>query len=152
MLPKFSRFIVVNNSGQTVTFDSNGRLNLKVTGWIVDPDTGKITYTQLTDDDVNFITTNTLADGSEQLADEIDNTTNLFLGYLVQLEVTHDEGTLADGTFDVFLAQGDTTGELQTDASGYASAELNLLHTVGFLTWESSGLDDEVMRSDVWEV
>ncbi|MCK5604182.1 hypothetical protein KAR91_20005 [Candidatus Pacearchaeota archaeon] len=152
MLPKFSKFIVVNNSGQTLTFNNGGRLNLKVTGWIVDPSTGKITYTPLTDDDVNFIAANTLADGSEQLADEIDNTTNLFLGYLVQLEVTHDEGTLADGTFDVYLAQGDATGELQTDASGYASAEANKLPVVGSLTWESNGLDDEVMRSKVWKV
>lgn len=152
MLTKFSKFIVVNNSGQTLTFDSNGRLNLKITGWLIDPNTGKITYTQLTDDDVNFIATNTLTNGSEQLADEIDNTTNLFLGYFVQLEVTHDAGTLADGTFDVYLTQGDATGELQTDASGYASAEDNKLHLVGSLTWESEGLDDEVMRSDVWEV
>lgn len=152
MLPKFSRFIIVNNSGQTLTFDSNGRLNLKVTGWIIDPTTNKITYTQLTDDDCNFIATNTLSNGAEQLADEIDNTSNLFLGYLVQLEVTHDAGTLADGTFDVYLAQGDATGELQTDASGYASAEANNLFFVGPLTWESNGLDDEVMRSDVLEV
>jgi len=152
MLSKFSKLIVVNNSGQTLTFDSNGRLNLKVTGWIVDTTTGKITYTQLTDDDVNFVATNTLTDGSEQLADEIDNSSTLFLGLLVQLEVTHDEGTLADGTFDVYLAQGDATGELQTDASGYASAEANELFFVGSLTWEPNGLDDEVMRSDVLEV
>jgi len=152
VLPKFSKFIVVNNSGQTLTFDNNGRLNLKVTGWIVDPSTGKITYTELTDDDVNFVATNTLTDGSEQLGDEIDNSINLYLGYFVQLEVTHDEGTAADGTFDVYLAQGDASGELQTDASGYASAEANKLHSVGSLTWESNGLDDEVMRSDVWEV
>jgi len=152
MLPKFSKFIVVNNSGQTLTFDLNGRLNLKVTGWIVDPGTGKITYTQLTDDDLNFAATNTLADGAEQLGNEIDNTTNLFLGYFVQLEITHDAGTLADGTFDVFLAQGDVMAGLETDASGYASAEANLLTPVGSLTWESNGLDDEVMRSAVWEV
>lgn len=152
MLPKFTKYIVVNNSGQTLTFDSSGRLNLKVTGWLIDPATGKITYTQLTDDDMNFITTNTLTDGSEQLGDEIDNSSNLFLGHLVQLEVTHDEGTLADGTFDVFVAQGDTTGELATDASGYASAEANKLVFVGSLTWEPNGLDDEVMRSDVLEI
>lgn len=152
MLPKFTKFIVVNNSGQTLTFDSNGRLNLKVTGWLINPSTGKITYTQLTDDDVNFITTNTLANGAEQLADEIDNSSNLFLGFLVQLEVTHDAGGLADGVFDVYMTQGDATGELATDASGYVSAEANKLFAVGSLTWESSASDDDVMRSDVWEV
>jgi len=152
MLPKFTKYIVVNNSGRTLTFDNGGRLNLKVTGWIVDTSTGKITYTQLTDDDMNFIATNTLTDGSEQLGDEIDNSSNLFLGHFVQLEVTHDEGTLANGTFDIFVAQGDATGELATDASGYASAEANKIFTLGSLTWEPNGLDDEVMRSDVLEL
>lgn len=152
MLPKFTKFIVVNNSGETLTFDSNGRLNIKVTGWFIDPSTGKITYTPLTDDDVNFVATNTLADGAEQIADEIDNSSNLFLGYFVQLEVTHDAGALADGIFDIYMTQGDTTGELATDASGYVSAEANKLFAVGSLTWEPTASDDDVMRSDVWEV
>lgn len=152
MLAKFTKYIVVNNSGRTLTFDNNGRLNLKVTGWIIDPSTGKITYTQLTDDDMGFVATNTLADGSEQLGAEIDNSTDLFLGHLVQLEVTHDDGTIADGTFNIFVAQGDATGELVTDASGYASAEANKIFVLGSLTWEPNGLDDEVMRSDVLEL
>ena len=153
MLPQFRRFIVVNNSGQLLTFNNNGRINLKVTAWIVDPSTGKITYTQLADDDLGFVAASTLANGAEIIGDvEIDNTSNLYVGSQVQIEITHDEGTLADGTFDLFLAQGDATGELETDASGYISAEANKLQPVGSLTWEPNGLDDEVMRSPVFEI
>lgn len=152
MLPQFYRVIVVNNSGQTVTYNNNGRFNVKMTGWIIDPSTGKITYTQLSDDDLSFIGGDSTVDGAEEKSDEIDNTSNLYAGLHVQLEVTHDEGTLADGDFDIFLDAGDATAELASDASGYAGAEANGLERVGALIWESNGLDDEVMRSEVYEV
>ena len=153
MLPQFRQYIVVNNSGQTLTYNNNGRINLKETCWIIDPTSAKITYTQLADDDLGFTTGGSLTNGAEIVGDvEIDNTSNLYLGSQVQLEITHDEGTLATGTFDLYMAEGDATGELQTDASGYASAEANKLFFVGSLTWESNGLDDEVMRSEIFAV
>ena len=152
MLPQFYRVIVVNNSGQTVTYDTNGRFNVKMTAWIIDPSTGKITYTQLSDDDLSFVGGNSVADGAEVKSDEIDNTSNLYVGLHVQLEVTHDEGAAADGDFDIFLDAGDETGKLSSDASGYADAEANGLERIGALVWESNGGDDELMRSEVYEV
>ena len=153
MLPQFRQWVVVNNSGQMLTYNNNSRINVKETAWIVTPATGKVAYTQLADDDLGFVTSSTLADGAEIVGDnEVDNTSDLYLGSQVQLEITHDAGTLADGTFDLYLAEGDATGELQTDASGYASAEANKLFYVGSLTWESNGLDDEVMRSEVFNI
>ena len=151
-LPQFIRYLVVNNSGQTVTYNNSGRYKLKITGWIVDPSTGKRTYTILSDDDLSFVAADSTVDGAEEKSDEINNTSDLFLGHQVQLEVTHDEGTLADGTFDVYLDGGDATGELMSDASGYASAEASGLTRVGSLVWESNGLDDEVMRSEVFNL
>lgn len=151
MLPQFYRFVVVNNSGQTLTYNNNGRINLKVTGLIITPATGKLAYGQLSDDDLGFVAASTLADGAEIVGDvEIDNTSNLYLNAQVQLSITHDEGAAADGTFDVYLSGGDDTGDLPTDASGYAGAEANKLTFIGSLTWESNGLDDEVMTSPVW--
>lgn len=152
MLPRVYRIIVVNNSGQTVTFNNNGRFNLKVTGWIITPATGKIAYTTDADDDLAFIAGDSTVDGAEEKSSEIANNSDLFIGAQVQLEVTHDEGTLADGTFDLYLDGGDLTGELASDASGYASAEANHLLHIGSLTWEPNGLDDEVMRSKVLNI
>ncbi len=152
MLSQFLRFRVINNSGQTVTFNNNGRLNLKVTGWIIDPTTGNITYTQLSDDDLAFIAGDSFVDGGEETSSEIDNTSTLYIGFQVQLEITHDEGTLADGAFDIYLDEGDATSELQSDASGYNNAKANGLEFVGFLIWESNGLDDEIMRSNVFNI
>ena len=152
MLPRFYRFIIVNNSGQTMTYNDNARYNLLVTHWIITPSTGLIAYTQDVDDDLSFAGGSSTADGGEDLSDEIDNTSNLFEGALVQLAATHDAGGLADGTFDIYLDGGEATGQLASDASGYASAEANKLQFIGSLTWESNGLDDEVMYSPVFNV
>jgi hypothetical protein len=150
MLPQFYRIIVFNSSGQTVTFNSNGLFNLKVTEWYIDPDTGKITYNQRGDDDMSFIAASACADGAEVKSDEIDNTANKYIGAEVQLEVLHDEGTAADGTFDIYLDGGDATGELASDADGYGTAEAAKLEPIGSLTWDPNGLDDETMRSSVF--
>jgi len=150
-LPKFRQFILVNNSGQLLTFNNNGRSNIKETAFYFNTTDGKIVYATLADDDLGFVAGSSLADGAEIVGDnEIDNTSNLYLGSEVQIEITHDEGTLADGTFDLYMAGGDATGELETDASGYASAEANKLRFIGSLTWEPNGLDDEVMRSPIF--
>ncbi len=152
-LPQFRKWILVNNSGQTLTFDSNGRINIKETAIHLNTTAGKIVYTQLADDDLGFVASSTLADGAEIVGDnEVDNTSDLYLMSQVQIEITHDEGLAADGTFDLYMATGDATGELESDATGFASAEANKLRFVGSLTWEPNGLDDEVMRSEVFNV
>lgn len=151
-IPQFYKYIVTNNSGQTLTYNNNGRLNLKVTHIHFDTTNGKLTYTQQADDDLGFGAGDSTADGGEDLSSEIDNSSNKFVGDQVQLEVTHDEGAAADGTFDIYLDSGDATGELASDASGYAAAEANKLQHIGSLTWEANGLDDEVMRSAVFNV
>ena len=149
MLPQFMRFIVVNNAVSTLTYNANGRMNLKITAWYITPSTGKIAYANLGDDDLSFIAASTLAAGAEVKSDEINNTSTLYLGLQVQLEVTHDEGTAATGTFDIYLDGGDATGELASDATGYDTVELAKLQYIGNLTWQASGADDEVMRSAV---
>ena len=151
-LPQFWRIFAVNNTGQTVTYNNNGRLNCKMNAWYVDPATGKIDYTNLGDDDLSFGAGDSTADGGEDKTDEIDNTSNLFLGCQIQFELTHDEGTAADGTYDLYLDGGDATGELASDADGYDDAESANLFKIGSLTWHSSGADDEVMRSPVFEI
>ena len=152
-LPQFRTYVLVNNSGVTLAFDANGRINIKETALHDNTTTGKVVYTPLADDDLGFVATGTLADGAEIVGDiEIDNTSNLFLASQIQIEITHDGGTAADGTFDLYMSSGDATGELQTDASGYNTAETNKLFFVGSLIWESSGLDDEVMRSDIFHI
>lgn len=152
MLPQFFRIVVVNNSGQTVTFNGDGRFNLKMTGWYIVPATGLVAYTQLTDDDLSFIAGDSVVNGGEEKSDEIDNTATKYIGMTIQLEVIHDAGAAADGLFNMYLDGGDATGELATDASGYAGAKANGLEWINALIWESNGLNDEVMRSPARDI
>lgn len=152
MLPRFYRIICVNNTGETVTFNNNGRLNVKMTAWKWNTTDGDITYTVLADDAMGFVAASATADGAEDKTSEIDNTTNEFVGLQVQFELTHDEGTAAAGTYDLYLDGGDATGELASDASGYDDAETNKLAFFGSLTWHPAGADDQVMRSSVLNI
>ena len=154
MVPQVYRFVVVNNSGQLLTYNNNGRINLKVTAWFITPSTGKVDYTQLgvPDYDLGFIAASTLADGDEIVQDvEINNLSSKFIGLQVQLEITHDEGLAADGTFDIYISAGDATGELPTDRSNYGGAETSFLQQVGSLTWVPNA-DDDVAGSDVFNL
>ena len=160
MLNQFYRFVLVNNSLQTITFESAVTyINVKMTGVIVTTATGKLAYVTLDDDNMQFDAGRSIATGGEVMDDaslchsaEIDNTTNLYINLLVQVEVAHDQGTAADGTFDLYYSSGDATGELEVDASGYNSAILNKLTFIGSLTWHASGADDELMRSPAFTV
>ena len=148
MLQKYWRIIVVNNSGQTVTYDSNGRIYLHLKGINLTPATGKLVYGAIAEDGVEIIESgNSIADGANDKTGEIDNSSNLYPNALVQLEVKHDEGAAADGTFDVYYDGADTTGELASDQDGYSDPETNGLQVVGSLIWDSSPGDDETLVS-----
>lgn len=152
MVPRFWRVIVYNASGQTVSYDTNGRFNVKVTGVTIDPTTLKPTYTQLADDDCSFAATDTVADGAEVKSDEINNTVTLYNYLIVQVEVTHDEGAAADGAFLVFFDGGEATGELASDAGGYDDAKIGGLQPLGTIPWNSAYADDDLQRSANWVV
>lgn len=145
-LGQFYRFHVVNNSGQLVTFDSNGRVVLHYAQVNITPGTGKIAYGS--GDSVSMITAGqSVADGAFDKTAEIDNTSDLFPNALVSLEVTHDEGALADGRFDIFYESGIGTGDLPSDKNGFSDPETNGLTFVGSLIWDASPSDDELLES-----
>ncbi len=158
-IPQFWRLAVVNESGQTLTFNSNGRVNMKATAIHYDTTNGKVIYTQLSDDDCDFDAGRSVVDGTGIMDDssllmtaEIDNTANKYVGLQVQLEVTHDEGAAAVGRFDIYLLGGDVTGELQTDGPGFLDFDDGSCDLIGSLIWNSSGGDDVVIRSVVFEI
>jgi len=151
MLPQFFRIFSVNNTGQTVNFDT-GLVNLKVTGIFIDPATGLIDYTQLADDDMSFDGDENWLDGGELKSDEIDNTATKYLAVHVQIEVTHDLGNAAVGRFDLLLDGGDATGELRSDAAGYTDAETDRFTQVGSLVWPAAASDDDKIRSAVFTI
>ena len=151
MLPKFRRYIVVNDTASTITAPT-GAISLKETPWFIDPATGKITYGATTTDDFGFTGVDTLTSGQEIISPtEIDNTAGLYIGSQIQLEVTHDLDPAA-GSFKIYLSQGSVTGELETDATGYSDAVSNNLLFVGADTWPDSAIAGNLVRSQVFPV
>ena len=52
MLPKFYRFHLVNNTGQTATFDAGASLSLRITAWKFTA--GALVYDTVVVDDMGF--------------------------------------------------------------------------------------------------
>jgi hypothetical protein len=159
-LPKFWAIGVVNNSGQTVTFNSNGRFDLNVQAIHFNSSAGKLVYTEvLAADDLDFDAGRSVVNGTGVMDDasklqtaEQDNTSNLYVGLQVSLKVTHDAGTAADGTFDLYLLSGDTTGALESNASGFDDFDDGNCRRIGSLIWHNLGVDDEIMQSKTFVI
>ncbi len=152
MLAQFYKYILVNNTDAPIDYDGGGRVGITQEGWIIDPSTGKITYTAIADDDFGFGVGDTIADGVEVISSLVDNTTTKYLGTQVQIEVTHDSGTAAVDTFDLYIAEGNASGDLQTEADGYDSAENGKLRFVGSLNWDETATNGQVIRSPVFNL
>lgn len=148
MLGEYYQIIVVNNSGQTVTYDApaNGRINLAIQGVYVDPATGKPSYNAVSPTNA-FGAADSVANGGNWEFGEIDNSSTLYPNALVTLSVTHDEGAAAAGTFDLYYESG-ATGALPSDGSAYSDPETNGLQFIGSLIWDASPDDDQVMYSN----
>ncbi len=133
MLNQYYRFHIVNNSGQTVTYDTaGGRIVLHVQPFYINPSTGKIVYSG--NSSIAVLTGgNTVANGGFIKTAEQDNSSDLFLGALVSVEVKHDEGAAAEGTFDIYYESHLQSGFLPSDHDGFSDPETNGLTSVGSL-------------------
>lgn len=146
-LSRFRRYVARNKTGVNIVFDSGGRVEVIDAPWFVNTTTGKLV--EVTPTTFSLLSAGqTLTDNAEAESVEIDNTSDLFLGTRVSLKITHDGGTAADGTVDLYLSSGVTTTNLQTNQSGYDDAEKNKLRPIGSLTWHADGLNGESMLSN----
>jgi hypothetical protein len=153
MLHKYYKFVIVNNSGQTVTHGAGtGDLLLRVTGVYVVPSTGLLAYDIFTPDECGFDATDTWANGAEVESSEIDNATNKYINALVKIEVEHTLAATAEGSFDIYYTGGDATGALETDADGYNSAESMKLTFIGSLTWPTGVTNNESLLSPTFTI
>lgn len=156
-VPEAYRFVIVNNSGETLTFTQNGRLNVTIRGWFIDPSTGKVTNESIVaaEESLEFDSSGeTIVNGGEVIFPEHVNTSNKHLGLQVTFAMTHDEHTavVAGASMDLYISAGSATGVLPTDQTGYASAEANGLQFVGSMPVEPNGADDDVTLSNVFNL
>lgn len=131
MLPNFYKFHIVNNTGLTIEFSTDGAnntLTMKAVPWKFDSD-GALEYgSELT---LMADPTADLTNGSAvEAASEIDNTTNKFLGLQCYVHIATDAVLTANGSIDVYWewSTDGSSGTFPSDATDTFDAETDLLH------------------------
>jgi hypothetical protein len=124
MLAKYYRFWAVNKTGQTMTYASGARLNLRILPWkYVD---GVLTYYDAITDDLGFSTT--LTDGLSTEGDIQDNRTNLYQGAKCFFEALHDHAS-SSGTVDLYMEESDDNTNWPSDVADFDD-EVDGIHAI----------------------
>ena len=101
MLPEFYRFRVLNSTDQTLTYNNAARIEVHVTPWKMT--SGAMAQGALIEETASLLTTaGTLAAAAQAEGSEIDNTTNLYIGFTGLFYCIADV-TSTDGTMDLYL-------------------------------------------------
>jgi len=119
MLPKYYRFWIVNNSAQTLTYDNDARLELRVTPWKF-TSAGAVSYGTTIVDTATLLTTGqNIANGASREAAVVDNTSNLYIGLHGYLECKHDVDTAAGARIDLWVEFSDDNTNWPSDCDDF---------------------------------
>ncbi len=101
MLPEFYRFIVLNSTDQTLTYDNAARIELSITPWKME--SGAMVQGPIISDTTVFLNVgDTLIATGIATGSIIDNTSNLYIGFTGTFYGKADvSGT--DGTLDLYV-------------------------------------------------
>lgn len=116
MLAKYYRLRGVNNTGQTMTYDSGARIAIRLSPWKIS--SGALAFTTTITEDLGFSATETIVDGGEVEGSVNNNTSNLDFGVKGYAEITHDLAT-ADGSFDIYLEESDDNVNWPSDQASF---------------------------------
>jgi len=101
MLPEFYRFRVLNSTDQTLTYNNAARIEVHITPWKMT--SGAMAQGALIEETASLLTTGgSLAAAAQAEGSEIDNTTNLHIGFTGLFYCIADV-TSTDGTMDLYL-------------------------------------------------
>lgn len=119
MLAKYYRFYIVNNSGETLTFDNAARLEIRTLPWKFDA-SGVLTYGTVDVDTTALLAGGeTIVDGAASEGTVIDNTSDLYLGLHGYLECKHDVDTAAGASIDLYVETCDDNASWPSDQDDF---------------------------------
>lgn len=138
MLAKFWRLRMVNNTDQTLTYDSAARINIRMAAWKLGA-SGALSYATITED-LGFGAGETITAGSEVEGTVVDNTSNLYYGIKGTFEVLAD-ATSTDGTCDLYLEESEDNTQWPSDQIDFDIT----LHMILLcrLTFSTATVDDD---------
>ena len=116
MLPKYYRLRVLNDTDQTLTYDSAARVNVRMSPWKMT--TGALVYGATIVDNLGFDAAETIAADGESEGDVQDNTANLYWGINGFFEVIADV-TSTDGIVYLYLEESDDNSNWPSDGADF---------------------------------
>lgn len=125
MLPKYFKFVIENVGDNTIEFSTDGANNtFTITGYGVKWNSGALSYGE-TDETLFADPSTDLASGAALASSEIDNSSNLYIGYWCLAEIASDAND-SDGQLDIYwqwASSSASASDYPTDASQVIEAE-----------------------------
>ena len=116
MLAKYYRLRVLNSTDQTLTYDNDARINVRMSPWKLV--SGALSYGTTIVDDLGFDAGETIAANAESEGDVQDNTSNLYWGINGFFEVIADADS-TDGTIYLYLEESDDQTNWPSDGADF---------------------------------
>lgn len=116
MLAKYWRMRVLNSTDQTLTYNSDARINVRCSPWKIS--SGVLSYGTTITDDMGLGAGNTIAADAESEGDSQDNTSNLYWGINGFFEVKADVSS-TDGTIYLYLEESDDNTNWPSDGTDF---------------------------------
>lgn len=136
MLAQFWRLRMINETGQTMTFNDGAAIAIRAQGWKIGSG-GAITYGTVITEDLGFEAGGTIADDGEVEGAVVDNSSNKFYGINGTFEVTHDLDAAA-GVCRLYLEISDSDANWPSDSDDFEIADLI---QIAVLNIDNSGVD-----------
>lgn len=131
MLAKFWRLRMINNTGQTMTFNDGAVIAIRTMPWKIS--SGDLVYGTVITEDLDFDAGRSIINGADVMDDAsvvesvvVDNSSGLFFGINGTFTVTHDLDA-AVGTVDLYLEFSDEDGNWPSDSDDFVITDLIII-------------------------
>lgn len=136
MLAKYWRLRMINQTGQTMTFNDGAAIAIRSQPWKLGSD-GAIEYGTVITEDLGFGAGETIVDDGEVEGAVVDNGTSKFYGVNGTFEITHDLDAAA-GVCRLYREFSDVDNYWPSDADDFVITDL---FPVAVLNIDNSGVD-----------
>lgn len=122
MLPEFWRLRMINETGQTMTYNDGARIAIRSVAWKLGA-SGVVTHSAVITENLGFTTDGTIADDVEVEGTVVDNSSDKYYGVNGTFEITHDLDAAA-GQCRLYVEFSDNNGNWPSDADDFAITDL----------------------------
>lgn len=136
MLAEFWRLRMINETGQTMTYNDGARIAIRSVAWKLGA-SGVITHSSVITEALGFTTDGTIADDGEVESTVVDNSSDKYYGVNGTFEITHDLDA-AVGQCRLYVEFSDNNGNWVSDALDFVITDLI---QIAVLDIDNTGVD-----------